>query len=128
MDSVIDLAGLNILIVEDDDMNFIYLTQIMKMTNGTHTRVKTGREALAVFYDSQFDLILMDIQLPDTTGIDVTTKIRETHKDVCIIAQTASRSSNELDECLQCGCNAVLTKPFKLHEFSDVVSQAMDLN
>lgn len=122
MHDLVNLEGKKVLVVEDDDMNFIYLSQIFKLTKGEIIRAKTGASAKAFFNEQSFDLVLMDIQLPDTDGNEVTRWIREKDKEIPIIAQTASRTSEETDESIEAGCNKVLSKPFKIADFSEIVS------
>ena len=123
MSEIVNLTGKKLLVVEDDEMNYIYLSQIFKMIHGDITRAKLGREALELARDNHFDLILMDIQLPDITGNDVTKKIREFNTTVPVIAQTASRSPEETDFSLECGCTDVLVKPFTLNDLSRMIKK-----
>ena len=125
MQEIVDLEGKNILVVEDDDMNFIYLTQIFKITKGNIKRAKTGAQAKEIIQNNNFDLILMDIQLPDTDGNEITRWIREKNIKVPVVAQTASRSPEETKESLKAGCNKVLIKPFKIHDFSNIVASVI---
>lgn len=115
---MINLSGKNILVVEDEDMNFIYLKQILKLTKGNFVRVKTGQAAIDACKEKKFDLILMDIQLPDMSGVSATKSIRTFNPDIPIIAQTACRTPDELDKVLAAGCNDILVKPFKIEDFS----------
>ncbi len=111
------LQNKKILIVEDDEMNFIYLSQIFKIARISIIRAKTGYEAIdMVRHDAEIDLILMDIQLPDISGIEVTEQIRKFNPDLPIIAQTATKSDNERDAFIIAGCTDVLVKPFKMEE------------
>jgi len=106
-----------ILVVEDDEMNFIYLSQIFKIAKISIIRAKTGYEAIEIVkYRKDIDLILMDIQLPDISGIEVTEKIKVIYPDMPIIAQTAAKSEFEKDSIIQAGCTDVLVKPFKMEE------------
>lgn len=123
MSGFINLDGKKILVVEDDEMNFIYLKQIFKITKGEITRAKDGQDALEAFASQEFDLILMDIQLPDISGNEVTKIIRESNKEIPIIAQTAHRTPDEISGSIEAGCNSVLTKPFKIQEFSDAIKK-----
>ncbi len=123
MSGVVDLTDKDILVVEDDEMNFIYLSQIFKITKGNITRAKNGKQALELAKMQDFDIILMDIQLPDITGNEVTFEIRRFNQKTPIIAQTASRSPDEIDESLAAGCSEVLVKPFTLDGFSEVLER-----
>jgi len=121
MGDFVDLTGKKLLVVEDDDMNYIYLSQLFKLTKGVFFRAKTGQEALELAKTDQYDVILMDIQLPDINGNEVTRQIREFDADTPIIAQTASRTPDETDEALLAGCSEVLVKPYTIDDFSKVI-------
>lgn len=121
MSELVDLSGKKLLVVEDDEMNFIYLTQIFKLINGNITRAKSGQEALNYAKNNKYDIILMDIQLPDISGRDVTREIRNYDKDTPIIAQTASRTPDETDDTLDAGCTDVLIKPFTINDLSNLL-------
>lgn len=123
MSSLVDLTEKKILVVEDDDMNYIYLTQIFKLTKGNVTRAKNGRSALELAQKENFDLILMDIKLPEINGIEVTRRIRQFDTCTPIIAQTASRTPDETDEAIEAGCTAVLIKPYTIDDFSQLLGQ-----
>jgi CheY-like chemotaxis protein len=118
------LQNKKILIVEDDDMNFIYLNQIFKIAQISIIRAKTGYEAIEIVqHNREIDLILMDIQLPDINGIEVTEKIREFNSDLPIIAQTASRRDEEKDTFINAGFTDVLMKPFKMEELLSKIEE-----
>jgi CheY-like chemotaxis protein len=121
MSEIVDLSGKRLLIVEDDEMNFIYLTQIFKLTKGEITRAKNGHEALDYAKQNKFDIILMDIQLPDISGNEVTKEIRTFDNNTPIIAQTASRTPDETDISIEAGCTEVLVKPFTIDDLSRVM-------
>ena len=80
MGGIVDLTGKRILVVEDDEMNYIYLSQLFKLTKGDFFRAKNGSEALDMAKTNKYDAILMDIQLPDISGNEVTRQIREYDK------------------------------------------------
>ncbi len=122
---MVNLTGKNVLVVEDEQMNFIYIKQIFTLTGGKITRVMTGQAAIDICREKTFDLILMDIQLPDISGIQATRSIRVFHPDMPIIAQTACRNQHDLDEVLAAGCNSILLKPFKIDEFSRIVEELL---
>ncbi|MBN1952261.1 MAG: response regulator [Bacteroidales bacterium] len=123
MGESLNLENLSILVVEDDNMNYLYLQQIFKLTKGTFVRAKNGTEALEMAQNQSFDIILMDIQLPDISGTDVTREIRKFNPAIPIIAQTASRTPDETDDCLEAGCTDILIKPFTLNDFSRVLKK-----
>jgi CheY-like chemotaxis protein len=118
MPGIVNLTDKKILVVEDDEMNYLYLSQIFKLTKGDITRARDGKEALEFAKNNKYDLILMDIQLPDVNGNLVTKQIRTFDKETPIIAQTASRTPDETDDSIEAGCSEVLVKPFTIDDIS----------
>jgi len=115
--AILNLEKRTILVVEDDDMSFLYLSQIFKLTKSRVIRARNGNEAIQlVHHNTEIDLILMDIQLPDIDGNTVTREIRKFNGILPIIAQTAGKTQYEKDNALEAGCNEVLVKPFKMEE------------
>jgi CheY-like chemotaxis protein len=122
---MLDLENKNVLVVEDDDMNYIYLKQVFKLINGNITRVKNGLAAIDICNQQAFEVILMDLKLPDITGYEAMRKIRATNKTTPIIVQTASKSPDEHEEAFHAGCNEILVKPFKLDELTSMLSKVL---
>jgi CheY-like chemotaxis protein len=121
---LLNLENKRILVVEDDDMSFLYINQLLLLAKGSFIREKSGSGALAQFRNNPgFDLILMDIQLPDMDGRQVTREIRAMDSNIPIIAQTASRSTDEKDSVMESGCTAVITKPFSMDEFYSAIDK-----
>ena len=121
---IINLENKRILVVEDDDMSFIYLNQLFLLTKGTVVRAKSGKEAIEQFCNnSAFDLILMDIQLPDMDGTWVTREIRNLDGSIPIIAQTAGRTMLERDMAIEAGCSEVITKPYSMEDLFKAISR-----
>lgn len=118
-----DFTDFTILIAEDVDYNFEYLKEILRDTHAKILWAKDGIDALNLFSKNKVNAILMDIQLPEIDGYEVTRTIRKTHPDVPIIAQTAYAMADEHQQCLAAGCNEVLTKPIKMKEMLDTLSK-----
>jgi CheY-like chemotaxis protein len=125
MSEMPDLTDKKILIVEDDEMNFIYLSQIFRLIKGSIFRAKNGKTALLMAQENNFDVILMDIQLPDINGLDVTREIRKYNKKTPIIAQTAARNPDETDEALEAGCTDILIKPYTINELTQLLAKVL---
>ena len=117
---MVDFHNLKVLIVEDDDMNFIYLKQVFRIIGCDLLRVKTGQMAIESCKNEEFDIIMMDIQLPDINGYDVTKAIRKCNSDIPIIAQTASKNPEDHEKAIESGCNIVLVKPFKIEDIRNL--------
>jgi len=122
--SALNLENKRVLVVEDDDMSFLYLDHLFFLTRAKVIRKMTGIDAIDEFRnDRNFDFILMDIQLPDMDGIQVTREIRKISSDVPIIAQTASRSGPERELMIEAGCSYVLTKPFSMAQLFETMEK-----
>ena len=112
-----------ILIVEDDICNACYIKEILDKTNAECKIAPNARMALKYFYSApHIDLILMDLQLPDINGIELTKKIKAINPEVPIIAQTAFASQFEKEKCLEAGCDDFITKPIEKQFILDLIS------
>jgi len=124
--ALLNLENKKLLVVEDDDMSFLYLSQLLSITRGSITREKTGIDALQHFRGHrQFDLILMDIQLPDMDGKQVTREIRNLDANIPIIAQTADKSPTERELALESGCSELITKPYTMEELFGMINRLL---
>lgn len=101
-----------ILIVEDDLFSAEYLLEVLSETNVHLHLCKNGKDAVEFIKENpDFDLILMDIQLPGISGEHATREIREFNKKIPIVAQTAHAMSNDKENYLNAGCTDYLAKP-----------------
>jgi CheY-like chemotaxis protein len=100
-----------VLIVEDDDMNYAYLKEILAPTQMHIIRAENGIEAVEKAKTEKPELIIMDIRLPVMDGLDATRKIRQTGNKTPIIAQTAYAMSEDKQICLTAGCDDYISKP-----------------
>jgi CheY-like chemotaxis protein len=110
-DDMLQLAGKNILIVEDDEINYVFLQEILSATGMELIRALNGIQAVEKAIQDKPDLIIMDIRLPIMNGLDATRKIREKGIKVPIIAQTAYAMSEDKKMCLAAGCDDYISKP-----------------
>ena len=88
--------------------------------------VENGQEAVDQVNKEDFDLILMDMQMPVMDGIVATKLIRESGKTVPIIALTANCLNRHLREYHEAGCDQHISKPFKKNEIYDVVAKYLN--
>jgi osomolarity two-component system sensor histidine kinase NIK1 len=116
---------LDILLVEDNILNQKVVTFNLKKFNYNVVAVGNGREALDTFANHSFDLILMDLMLPEMNGYEITLEIRKMEKErnivnpVPIIAITANTLDNDRDKCFEVGMNDYLSKPFTAAQLID---------
>ena len=103
---------MKILLVDDDPASLKYLEEIMKMFGYSYETATTGREVMKYLNSQkQFDIILLDIQLPDTNGFEFVEQIRNNTKDIKIIAQTAYAMQTDEIRTLESGCDDYISKP-----------------
>ncbi len=102
-----------ILLVEDNKVNRIVASIILKKMNMIIDEAENGKVALYYTQENKYDLILMDLQMPEMDGITTTRIIRENNINTPIIALTANAIQEELEELMQKGFNSYLVKPFE---------------
>ncbi|HON52910.1 MAG TPA: PAS domain S-box protein, partial [Bacteroidales bacterium] len=108
--------GLRILIVEDDDFNAQYLEALLNQWKCYVDRVSYGKKAVYVASDKVYDVILMDIRLPDITGYEAAAEILAQNPQQKIIAQTAFAGIDEKNKSLKAGCINYISKPIHREE------------
>lgn len=103
----------HVLVVEDAKIASRMALSILKALDCLVDIAETGTEALEMVKQKQYDLIFMDLGLPDTTGIIVTEKIKqmEDRREIPVIALTAHDSEEKKKECFQVGMVGFITKP-----------------
>jgi len=118
------LYNVKILLVEDDKINRLIVNNILKRQNVNLTKVENGVQAIEILKKESFDLILMDIQMPDMNGIEATNIIRnELKMRTPIIALTANSFGSEIDEVMEVGMNDYLIKPFEEQDLINVITK-----
>lgn len=112
-----DMKGTRILLVEDNKINQIVTSDLLKAQNATVHIANNGVEALEYYKSNDVDLILMDMQMPVMDGYSAMNIIRhefeEPKSSVPIIALTAHAFEGELQKCKECGASDYLSKPFE---------------
>ena len=120
---------MEILLVEDNVLNQKVVTFNLRKQNYNVTTAGNGTEAISKIKNNTFDLVLMDIMLPEMDGFEITAEIRKYEKEtgiekqVPIIALTANTLDNDRDKCIQAGMNEYLAKPFTAQELVSVIQQ-----
>ncbi len=105
-----------ILLVEDEEHLLKTIQLNLEMENYAVTTAITGYEALKEFRKDSFDLIILDVMLPEMNGFDVCEEIRKENTKVPVLFLTAKASSNDRIQGLKIGADDYLTKPFNLEE------------
>ncbi|MBL6991258.1 MAG: response regulator [Bacteriovoracaceae bacterium] len=114
-------AGKKILVAEDQIYGLKLLQHYLKKMNLTADFVSNGIEVLSKLDHNQYDLILMDIQMPKMSGWEVTQKIRESGNNIPIIALSANAMKEHVSHSVSLGMNGHLGKPFKVEDLQELL-------
>ncbi|MEQ8304738.1 MAG: ATP-binding protein [Cyclobacteriaceae bacterium] len=109
------IKDLNVLLVEDNDINRLYATSILKMWECNTEIAENGFVAVEKSKSGKFDVVLMDIQMPVMDGYEATKAIRQSENaksKIPIIALTANANASDIQKCLASGMNDCIAKPF----------------
>lgn len=118
-----------ILIAEDDEISFYYLENILENEEIFIIHAKNGLEAVdCLKLNSDISLILMDIKMPEMSGLEATQEIRKFNKSIPIIAQTAFSVLGDKENILNAGCNDYIAKPINKIELINLIKKYLPLN
>ncbi len=119
------LGPLSVLLAEDSLVNQKLAIAVLEKHGHRVTAVSNGRQAVAAFDADRFDLVLMDVQMPDMDGLQATAAIRDvdarrgTHTP--IIAMTAYAMKGDREQCLAAGMDGYIAKPIRFHELFETI-------
>lgn len=118
-----------ILLAEDNPVNQRLAVRMLQKMGHIVSVAHNGRQALQAVEDEQFDLVLMDIQMPELDGLESTAAIREKEKPsgrhIPIIAMTAHAMTGDRERCLQAGMDGYVSKPINANELSETMMHLM---
>ncbi|NEQ50709.1 MAG: response regulator [Leptolyngbya sp. SIO3F4] len=114
---------LHVLVAEDNPVNQLLITQILRKWDIDHTVCENGQEAVDLCRKNHYDLILMDLQMPIMDGMHATREIRDldTYEHVPIVALTADAFVETRDQAISSGFSDFLTKPFHAEELRKII-------
>lgn len=114
-----------ILIVEDNDLNLKLFRDLLTAHGYDIFETKDGLEAINITRNEKPDLIIMDIQLPEISGLDVTRRLKadEVIRHIPIVAVTAFAMKDDEEKILAAGCEAYLSKPISIASFISTVKR-----
>jgi len=119
-----ELAGIKILLVEDDLSSRLYLNKILEKTGAFIINTGNGKEAVDIaLADRSIRIILMDIQLPVMDGYAAARIIRESFPEVKIIAQTAYGMTSDMESLLESGFDDYIIKPIFADALTDLIKK-----
>ena len=114
-----------VVIVEDNDLNLKLFNDLLSAHGCDTVETKDGREALNLVKLNMPDLVLMDIQLPHVSGIEIIRQIKaeESIKHIPVIAVTAFAMEHDKDKIMEAGCEDYVAKPISIEAFVQVIQK-----
>jgi signal transduction histidine kinase/DNA-binding response OmpR family regulator len=123
--------SLHILLVEDNRTNQTVATRMLQKMGHSILVAGNGKEALLLLTAHRFDLVLMDIQMPEMDGLTATRKIREsereTQRHLPIIAMTAHAMKGDRERCIEAGMDGYVSKPISSKEVAEAIAGTLHL-
>ncbi len=117
------------LLAEDSPFNQKLAVALLEKRGHRVVVAKHGREAVAAVEQDEFDVILMDVQMPEMDGLEATRAIRQseesTEKHVPIIAMTAHAMKGDRERCLESGMDAYVAKPVRAKDLFEAITQVL---
>lgn len=119
-----------VLIVEDNELNMKLFHDLLEAHGVETVETRDGKEVLELAREHKPDLILMDIQLPEISGLDVTKalKAEEDLKDIPVIAVTAFAMKGDEQKIREGGCEDYISKPISVTHFLEVIQKYIQTN
>ena len=119
----VDTGAKTVLVVEDNDLNMKLFHDLLEAHGYNILQTKDGMEALKIARQHRPDLIVMDIQLPEVSGLEVTKWIKEDDnlKQIPVIAVTAFAMKGDEEKIREGGCEAYIAKPISVTKFLETV-------
>ena len=106
-----EIPNLNILAVDDNKLNVIVLSQLLKKLGLDADIAYTGKDAVSKAQKKKYDLIFMDVHMPDIDGYEATKQIKLANKATVILGLSADSTLSAMDKGIDCGMSDYLTKP-----------------
>jgi CheY-like chemotaxis protein len=119
------LNGKKILIVEDEASNYELLLAMLRKSGALFSWARTGKEAIDLCENDNFDLILMDIKMPELSGYEALDQIRAKNKKIPIIAQTAYARLEDEMNILKKGFDGYISKPIDKNKLLKLLEKSI---
>jgi CheY-like chemotaxis protein len=123
-------SHLRVLVAEDNAINQKVALRMLKKLGVNADLVENGSQAIAAVLENHYDIVLMDVQMPEVDGLTATREIRKrlpAGRQPLIVGLTAHATTEYRDLCLQAGMNAYLTKPLQMDQLRGVMTELAEL-
>jgi two-component system, sensor histidine kinase and response regulator len=123
---------LRVLVAEDNSVNQLLMTRLLEKRGHRVMMSANGREALEALEKDSYDLVLMDVQMPEMDGLEATARLRKKEKDrgvirLPVIALTAHATKGDQERCLAAGMDGYLTKPIRPKQLDELLQKYVTL-
>jgi signal transduction histidine kinase/ActR/RegA family two-component response regulator len=122
-------SGLHVLVAEDNSVNQRVVTRFLEKKGNRVTIANNGREAVQAFENHSFDLVLMDVQMPEMDGLEATTILRAREQanggHLPVLALTAYAMKGDQDRCMRAGMDGYVSKPVRPEELFAAIEQVL---
>jgi CheY-like chemotaxis protein len=117
-----------VLVADDDAMNRLVAVESLNYLGAEPVAVDSATAALELLAEQAFDLVLLDVHMPDMSGIEAALRIRERERveglpRLPVLALTASATVKDQQSCLDAGMDGVLTKPFRIEQLGALLER-----
>ncbi len=122
------MAKKTVLIVEDSELNMRLFNDLLEAFGYRTIKTRDGRQALPLAREHKPDLIVMDIQLPEVSGLEITDRLKKDDalKSIPVVAVTAFAMRGDEQKILAAGCDAYLSKPISVTTFLETIRRFID--
>ena len=122
-----DFSGKIVLVVEDNQISFKLISAVLSQVQAEVVHASNGRKAIEFCQsDAHFDLVLMDMQMPEVNGFDATREIKKLRPGLVVVATTANAYEEDEIACRKAGCDAFIAKPLKFQMLFDLMQSFFD--
>jgi len=126
-----DKNNIRILVVDDNTVNQKVVLRILRKTGYSAHAVGNGREAIKALEETDYHMILMDVQMPEMDGFETTRFIRQSqsgHERIPIIAMTAHAMKGDRELCIESGMDDYISKPIQMQTLIDIIEKHLAVN
>jgi len=122
-----DFSKKVVLVVEDNQISFKLIHAVLKQVKTNVVHAANGKKAIeACTSDAHYDLVLMDMQMPEVDGLEATRRIKQIRPELPIIATTANTFDENYVACKEAGCDGFLTKPLQFRKMFEMMQSFFD--
>ena len=116
-----ELAGIRLLLADDNADIREPIMELLQLYGADVVAAEDGVTALRLALDGSFDVVLMDVRMPELDGLEVTRRLRRAGARIPVVALTADAVEEQREECLAAGCNEHVAKPVELAHLVEIV-------